>query len=642
MKKNRIEITGRYQATGRGYGFLVPEEGGGDYFLPPRTEGGAWHNDIVTALPDPPVPGGGRPTASVTGIVERGNRTVTGVVFRHGREVWLAPDSDRLPSQIRVVGRRAGLRGGDRAALTMTSFGDGRGGKPMGVLAEVFGRTGSRDTAAAAILYQYGIRPEFPPDVAAAAARAPQEVPPEALYRRLDLRAKCIITIDGASAKDLDDAVSLERDGAGRLVLGVHIADVGHYVPMNSALDAEAWNRGTSVYYADKVVPMLPPALSNGICSLSPDADRLTLSCFMILGEDGAVTEHTIVKSVIRSRRRMTYEDCNSLLSDGDSPLAKRYADILPMLREMASLAAALRKKRMLRGSLDLETREVAIRCDAQGAPIGVEIRKQGVSESLIEEFMLLANETVAEHLLRAHSPAVYRIHEKPSSDKTEALRALLAPLGYDLPGEDGFALQNVLRQSEGKPEQTLIHMLVLRSLMKARYDSENLGHFGLAAEYYCHFTSPIRRYPDLLVHRQLWAMDSGGKGLKSKAFLEEAALECSAREERNDNAYFAANDRLKLHYLHRADTSDSELPPVYEAVITKTTPAGLLCDITELGLYGFVPSSKLSGSSMNYNRHSRRLKANRGHSQYKSGDIIFLVLDSLDFAQGRALFRPA
>jgi ribonuclease R len=385
MEQKISEVTGRYEATGRGYGFLIPEGGGEDFFLPPRAEAGAWNGDIVRARPDGQEAAEGRRTAAVTDIVERRNKTVTGVLYRRGREVWLAPDSDRLPSAIRVVGRRAGARGGDRAALTITSFG-GRGARPMGVLNEVFGRSDSLEAISSAILFNYGISPLFSPEALREAERAPLAVPPEALGGRLDLRGKTVITIDGASAKDLDDAVSLERDESGRAVLGVHIADVSHYVPMGCALDREAWERGTSVYYADKVVPMLPPELSTGICSLSPDTDRLTLSCFMTLDEAGQVVGHTLAKSVIHSRRRMTYANCNILLSDGDPALAETYADILPMLRDMAKIAAALRKKRMLRGALDLETREVYIVCDESGAPVGVGNREQGVSESLIEE----------------------------------------------------------------------------------------------------------------------------------------------------------------------------------------------------------------------------------------------------------------
>lgn len=303
---------------------------------------------------------------------------------------------------------------------------------------------------------------------------------PGAAAGRRDLRGETVITIDGVSAKDLDDAVSLTRDGEGRWVLGVHIADVSHYVTDGSALDREAWERGTSVYFADRVIPMLPPELSNGICSLNPHVDRLTLSCFMTMTEDGAVVRHEITKSVICSAERMTYADCNVLLEDGDPGLTERYKHIVPMLKDMAALADKLKKQRRLRGSLDIESSEAVILCDEEGKPVGMELRRQGRAESLIEEFMLIANETVASHLNRLGKPAVYRVHEKPSEDKTERLRTMLAPFGLELRQADHFSLQKVLDAVKGKPEESAVNAILLRSLMKARYDGENLGHFGL------------------------------------------------------------------------------------------------------------------------------------------------------------------
>ncbi len=635
MKQNMKEITGRYQATGKGYGFLIPDDGGADFFLPPRAEGDAWHNDLVTGKPDGQAPEDGRRTATVTGILQRSNKTVTGVVMKHGREVWLAPDNNRLPSHIRIVGSRAGLHSGDRVALTMTSFGGGWSGKPTGVLTEIFGPANSRDTTVAAILFNYGILSEFPSNVMLSAKQVPQTVPEEALSGRLDLREKCIITIDGAAAKDLDDAVSLEWDSEGHKVLGVHIADVSHYVSRGSALDLEAWDRGTSVYYADKVVPMLPPALSNGICSLHPLVDRLTLSCFMVMGEDGTVLEHTIDKSFMHSKQRMTYEDCNILLSGRDTALQEQYGDILPMLRDLAALAAVLKKRRMRRGSLDLETREVYFRCDETGKPIGVEARVQGVSESLIEECMLIANETVAQHLHALQKPAIYRIHEKPSSDKAEALRALLAPLGYDLHDADNYTLQKVLKQAEGKPEQTLIHMLVLRALMKARYDSKNLGHFGLAAEYYCHFTSPIRRYPDLMVHRSLSALIEGKSDTKLKAAVQKAAVQSSERE----LAAISAEREIEKCYL--AEYMQGHIGKKFDGIISGVTHFGLFVTLQN-GVEGLISSTALPDDEYAYDKRAMTLTGRFTKMIFSFGMNLRVVCVAADPATGQVDLRPA
>ena len=481
-RENTPVLTGIYQAVGRDFGFVTPEGAQGrteDYFIPPRTEHGAWHGDTVSIRPDPlPAGPGEKPSAHVTAVLRRGNPTVTGAVHKHGREIWLVPSGDKLRSPIQIVGR-AKVHAGDRVAVKMSSYGS-PAQPPMGTLLEVFGRDGSREAAVESILFDQDIQREFPPEVLEQARHTPQAVEPETLAGRLDLREKTIITIDGASAKDLDDAVSLEWDGQGRPVLGVHIADVSRYVPMGSPLDVEAWRRGTSVYFADQVIPMLPPELSNGICSLHPQVDRLTFSCIMTLGPDGSVLEHAIARSVIRTAERMTYEDCNALLSEKDPALAARYAHTLPMLRDMAELARVLERRRRLRGSLDLESRENAILCDGDGRPVAIQARSPGVSEGIIESFMLAANECVAEHLSRLAVPAVYRIHEKPSPEKAESLRTLLAPLGLTFREPDHFSLQKLLDQTRGTPEELLVHTAVLRSLMKARYEPQNLGHFGL------------------------------------------------------------------------------------------------------------------------------------------------------------------
>ena len=333
--------------------------------------------------------------------MERANKTVTGVLVRHNWGLWLRPDSDRLPSPIQVLTKRKGVRAGDRAAVAMTSFGSAKH-PPMGTLREVFGPAGDRASAVAALLYQYEIDREFPDAVMLEAKAAPQAVEESAVAGRLDLRDKVMITIDGASSKDLDDAVSLERDGLGRWVLGVHIADVSHYVRPGSALDLEAWERGTSVYFADQVVPMLPRELSNGICSLKPPGvDRLALSCVMTLTPEGEVVDHTIAKSVIRTTERMTYEDCNALLSHSDPALAERYARILPMLEDMAALSRVLEGRRR-RGAPWSWTPGRAMWCATRAARRSdVVLRTPGISEGLIESFMLAANECVAEHLNR-------------------------------------------------------------------------------------------------------------------------------------------------------------------------------------------------------------------------------------------------
>ena len=644
-----MELNGTYQATGKGFGFLIPEDGKGredDWFVPPRSEGGAWNGDRVLAVPVEDDRGGQRRTAKITAVVERANKTVTGAIERQGREVWLRPGSDRLPHPIKVVGRTRSAKAGDKAAVAVTSYGNKKL-PPMGTLREIFGKDGTRPAAVEAILYQYGIERAFPVSVQTAAELAPREVVPADLAGRLDLRGKTVITIDGASSKDFDDAVSLERDARGRWVLGVHIADVSHYVAEGSPLDLEAWNRGTSVYFADQVVPMLPPELSNGICSLNPHVDRLALSCILTIGPDGAVLDHRLVKSVIRSTERMTYGDCNTLLAGLDPELEAKYAHILPMLRDMAALAAALEQRRRLRGALDLESRECHVICDELGDPVDVQVRETGVSEALIESFMLSANECVAEHLFQLHAPAVYRVHEKPSEDKVATLRSMLAPPGYDLREADHFSLQKVLEKARDTPQAPAIHMMVLRSLMKARYDVENLGHFGLAAKFYCHFTSPIRRYPDLMVHRILTALLDGA--LEGRTRGKESAAAQRAAQQSSDREVAAMNAEREIEKCYLAEYMHQRLGETFSGAVSGVTRFGLFVALPN-GVEGLLPAAALPDDDYTYDEVRMTLTGCRTKAVWSFGmplEVVCAAADpgsgQIDFAlpEGAAPARP-
>ena len=627
------EMTGIYLSSGRGFGFFRPEQGE-DYFVPPRREGGAWDGDTVVFLPDPcPPEEGERRTGAVKAVVSRNSRTVTGTLYKRGRQMWLQPDRDKLPGPIWVAGKRGQMAGGDKAAVHITSFG-GRGEPPMGRLEETFGKAGDRAAAVEAVLYQYGICRELPPEVEQQAALAPAQVEQAALVGRRDLRGELIFTIDGDEAKDLDDAVSLVPDGAGRWVLGVHIADVSHYVPQGSPLDREAWERGTSVYFADQVVPMLPVQLSNGICSLNPGVDRLTLSCFMTVTDDGEVVGHEIVKSVIRTAWRMTYAHCNTLLEGGDRGLEEKYACLVPTLRHMAQLAGVLKRRRRLRGSLELESSEAAILCDETGGPVNIVLRRQGRAESLIEEFMLAANETVARHLHELGKPAVYRVHEKPSEDKTERLRAMLAPFGLEVRQADHFALQKILEQVKGKPEEPIINAILLRALMKARYDPENLGHFGLAAGYYCHFTSPIRRYPDLMVHRILTALLEGTlRGAQEKKLAGEAARAAVQASEREIAAQQAERE---IEKLYMAEFMQKHVGEQFSAAVSGVTRFGLFV-MLPCGVEGMVPLHALPDEFYDYDEG--RMTLTGRSTVFSFGMALEVVCTAADPGSGRVDF---
>ncbi len=487
-----------------------------------------------------------------------------------------------------MVGGHSGLRNGDKVQAKILSHG-GRQAPPLCQVSAVFGRDGTRQAAGEAILAQNQIRREFPNEVMQEAVEIPQQLLPAACRGRLDLRGETIITIDGVYAKDLDDAVSLKRTEDG-WELGVHIADVSHYVKEGSALDQEALKRGTSVYFADQVVPMLPVALSNGICSLNPQVDRLTLSCIMRMNWQGEVTEYTIAKSVICTTRRMSYPDCNQLLKGGDEELERRYEHILPMLREMEGLSRRLERNRKNRGALDLESGETVIHCDERGNPVGVERHTSGVSEGIIESFMLAANETVARHLVKNGLPSVYRVHEEPTPDKLERLRGLIAPFGYTLDTPDAFGMQKLLKAAEGTPEAAAVSMVLLRSLMKARYDGENLGHFGLGAEYYCHFTSPIRRYPDLMVHRIL------SESLSAKPRLSHLRrITPEVARQSTDREVAAETTERDAEKCYLAEYMQGHIGEEFDGVISGVTRTGLFV-LLPLGAEGRVPIESLAG----------------------------------------------
>ncbi len=630
---SKSEMTGTYQASGRGYGFFIPEDGSEDWFVPPHRSGTAWDGDRVKLREDAEESAdGNRKVGAVTAVLERVNRDVVGTVHKQGRELWLEPDNKRLPSVL-VLAKKGKVGNNEKAAVTVTSYG-GRGEPPVGRLTEAFGRAGTRQAAVDATLYRYDIWPDFPPDVLLEADRVSHVIEEETLTGRRDLRDELIITIDGASAKDLDDAISLTRDEQGRQVLGVHIADVSHYVTPYSALDREAFDRGTSVYFADRVIPMLPKELSNGICSLHPGVDRLTLSCFMTLDGDAHVVRQEIVKSVIRSAERMTYSDCNKLLADEDADLKVRYDHILPMLKEMAALAARLERTRRARGSLDLNSSEAAILCDRFGHPVGVELRKPGVSEGLIEEFMLSANETVARYLHNLRKPAVYRVHEKPTGDKVERLRAMLAPFGLDVGAADHFALQKVLKEVEGKPEEPAVNAVVLRSMMKARYDPQNLGHFGLAAEYYCHFTSPIRRYPDLMVHRVLSALLAGELHGNAEGKLSKAAERAAVQSSQRELAAQSAEREIEKFYM--AEFMADHIGEKFQAAVSGVTRGGLFV-MLPFGVEGMVSVESLPGFEYDYDEHRMTLSGRGG--VYTFGMPLTVVCVSADPGTGQIDF---
>lgn len=500
-------LRGVYQAHPRGFGFVTLEGEKDDIFIPEKETNGALHGDTVeillTASPE-----GKRKEGKIVKIAERGTAKIVGLyqVAKGKHYGFVIPDNQRFLQDIFVPEERAkGAVDGHKVVVELTSYGSDNA-KPEGKIVEILGHVNDPGVDIMSIVKSYDLPVEFPEKVMNQAERVPEEVSDADMAGRKDLREWVMVTIDGEDAKDLDDAVSLTRTEDGKnWILGVHIADVANYVQERSALDREALHRGTSVYLADRVIPMLPHRLSNGICSLNAGVDRLAMSCIMTVDAKGDVIDHEICESVIRVNERMSYTSVKKILEDHDEEETTRYIDLVPMFEEMEQLAGILRNRRHQRGSIDFDFPESKIMLDEEGHPMEIRSYDRNVATKIIEDFMLLANETVAEEYYWREIPFVYRVHETPDEDKIKKLAILINNFGYSLHISDEVRpgqIQKLLAKIQGTPQETMISRLALRSMKQARYTPENDGHFGLAARYYTHFTSPIRRYPDLQIHR--------------------------------------------------------------------------------------------------------------------------------------------
>ena len=508
MKREMQRITGIIEKHKKGFGFIRQEEGA-DFFVAPDKMGGAMNGDTVEAEILPPHMTRRSHEARVIQILEHKTTELVGTFEKHKHYGFVVPDDKKIGEDVfvkRDFARNA--QTGDKVVAKITRYPD-VSHSLEGKITEVIAREGQPGSDVLSLIRAYGLYETFPSRVnAEAKARSREPITEKMISEsgRLDLRDKTIFTIDGPTAKDLDDAVSIEMLPNGNYLLGVHIADVSHFVAEDGYLDREALKRGTSVYLINRVVPMLPKALSNGSCSLNEGEDKLTLSCFMEINGEGAVVDHSIQESVIRSSARLVYDDVSDILEKDDKVLGKKYSSIVGDIKLMGELAAILRHRRKQRGSLDFDISEAVITLDEDENPIAVELEERRAANRLIEEFMLVANETVAEHFFWLNYPFVYRIHEKPDPEKIMDLKTYLMNFGIKLKGSaDNIypkTLADIIADIEDKPYESVVNRVMLRTMKKARYSTECEGHFGLAFRYYCHFTSPIRRYPDLIIHR--------------------------------------------------------------------------------------------------------------------------------------------
>lgn len=648
MKSNGKVLTGTFISNSKGFGFVEIEGREEDLFIPEDKTNGAFHKDIVeVAL----LPGrdGKRQEAQVLKIIARGMTTVVGT-YERSRENYgfVIPDNTKLAQDVFVPKEHSmGAVSGHKVVVELTDYGTDKH-SPQGKVIEILGHVNDPGVDIMSIVRGYELPVEFPEKVMNQAARTAQEVSDADRAGRRDLRDVVMVTIDGEDAKDLDDAVSVSFDGE-KYHLGVHIADVTNYVQENSALDREALKRGTSVYLVDRVIPMLPHALSNGICSLNEGVDRLALSCLMTVDQKGEITDYEICESVINVNKRMSYRVVQELLTeDGLTEKApqpgeedyREYAELLPMFREMETLAGLLREKRRKRGSIDFDFPECKIYLDSEGRPTDIKPYERNTATDIIEDFMLAANETVAQHFYWMELPFVYRVHDVPDADRLQKLASIISNFGYSMKAVGRAKskvsseeihpkeIQKLLAKIAGTPEEAMISRMALRSMKQAKYSVECTGHFGLACAYYCHFTSPIRRYPDLQIHRiikeQLRGRMNEERTAHYRELLPEVAKHSSETERRADEAERETDKLKKVEYM------EQHVGGSFDGVISGVTGWGLYVELPNT-VEGLVHISKLYGDYYYYSEKSSELVGEATGRCFKLGMPVRVNVDGCD-----------
>ena len=623
-------LIGSFISHPKGFGFVEIEGRTEDLYIPEGRVNGAFHNDTVqVAL----LPGqrGKRQEAEVTKVINHGITTVVGTYEQSKNFGFVVPDNTKMASDIFVSRERSkGAVNGHKVIVEITDYGK-NGKKPEGKIVEILGHIDDPGVDIMSIVKGFDLPVEFGEKIMHQVERIPNYVQEADMEGRMDLRDVQMVTIDGEDAKDLDDAVSLSMDGE-NYILGVHIADVANYVQENSALDREAVLRGTSVYLVDRVIPMLPHQLSNGICSLNQGVERLALSCIMTITPAGEITDHKIAETVICVDRRMNYSDVAKILTDKDEATIQEYEAFVPMFQEMEKLAMILRKKRKKRGSIDFDFPESKIILDKEGHPIDIKPYDRNVATKIIEDFMLAANETIAQHFYWLELPFVYRTHDTPDSEKIKKVSLFIRNFGYSIKTTQEEVhpkeLQKLLAKIDGTPEEPLISRLTLRSMKQAKYTTDCTGHFGLACEYYCHFTSPIRRYPDLQIHRiikdSIRNRMNEGKIDKYKSRLPEVAKHSSEMERRADEAE-RETDRLK-----KVEFMEDKIGEVFEGVISGITNWGIYVELPNT-VEGMIRVADLPDDYFCYDENAFEMVGQGTGKKYKLGEKIVVQVYEAD-----------
>lgn len=631
-------LKGRVQMHKKGFAFLIPEdEETKDLYIHPDDLNGAMNNDIVLvrALTESSDPGV-RVEGAVEKVLERNSTRIIGNYLDKGNFGFVVADDKRIPNDIFIKKEDSmGAVEGHKVIVHVKQFPEGQK-SAEGEIVEILGHKNDPGMDIISIIHKHDITVDFPKDVLKQAEETKDTIDETDIKGRKDLRQEQIITIDGADAKDLDDAVRVKKLDNGNYLLGVYIADVSYYVTEGSPIDDEAYSRGTSVYLVDRVIPMIPHRLSNGICSLNPGVDRLTLGCEMEIDQQGQVIKHDIFESVINTDARMTYKEVNQVLVEKDEALREQFAPLVPMFEMMENLAAVLREKRFERGAIDFDFKEAKVIVDDAGHAVDVALRERSVSERLIEEFMLAANETIAEHFHWMDVPFIHRIHEDPDEEKLQKFFEFIGQFGYSVKGTANDihpqALQQVIDQVKGEQEEMIISKLMLRSMKQAKYDPKSVGHFGLATDFYTHFTSPIRRYPDLIVHRLIrtYLINNkldGKTQSKWKEKLPEIAKHTSERERVAVDAERETDDLKKAEYMQ------DKIGEEFEGVISSVTSFGLFVELDNT-VEGLVHVSDLTDDYYNYDEKSYAMIGERTGNVFRIGDMITIRVQAVNLEE--------
>lgn len=627
-------IVGKLEGHPGGYAFLLPDDPEiDDIYISREDMNGAMHGDRVLVRPKIAAKANSKAEGEVIRILQRALKTVVGTVERGKHFSFVVPDDKRIFYDLYVPkDKTIGAKNGQKVVAKITEWPEKRR-NPSGEIVEILGYPDEPGVDVLSIIKKYELPLDFPEKVKRQVQQIPDEVLREDLVGREDFRHLKTITIDNEDAKDLDDAVSIEKTSDGYR-LGVHIADVSYYVEEKSPLDVEALKRGCSVYLVDRVIPMLPPKLSNGICSLNPRADRLTMSVIIDFDSEANIKGYKITPGVIKTCERMTYTQVNKILEEEDKETIERFDYLVEDLHWMKELAEKLSHKRFARGSLDFELDEAKVILDENGHPVDVVKEERRISSSIIEEFMIVANEVVAEHIFWLKIPLVYRIHENPDEEKINSLKEFLYNFGYTLKGTQNLkpkSLQQILEQVKGKPEQRLINTMLLRSLRQARYSGVNFGHFGLASLYYTHFTAPIRRYPDLVVHRILRKQlqnDIDQKQEKKLVKIVERVAKLSSERERVAEEAERESVDLKI-----AEYMASRIGETYEAIVSGVTSFGIFVELDNT-IEGLVHVSHMEDDYYHFNEKTMALIGERTGKTFRIGDVVQVKVYNVNIAE--------